>query len=121
MDFVIEYWYIVVAAVAVVAIAGVAVYRFAGLPTERQLKKVQEWLLYAVTMAEKELGSGTGRLKLRYVYDWFLQTFPWLAKLISFELFSSMVDDVLEEMRKMLDSNVAVSAYVWDDKREVSA
>ena len=102
-----ENWFIIVALIAVLGVSGVAVYRFFGLPTEQQLTKVREWLLYAVSIAEKELGSGTGKLKLRYVYDWFLNTFPWLAKLISFEDFSKLVDEALEEMEEMLETNKA--------------
>ncbi len=112
MEFILENWPIIVAAIAVVAVAAVAVARFVGLPTEAQLSKVREWLLWAVTEAEKDLGGGTGQLKLRQVYDLFVTRFPWLAKLISFELFSNMVDEALEEMREMLDTNQAVKAFV---------
>lgn len=73
---------------------------------------IGRWLLWAVTEAEKDLGGGTGKLKLRQVYDLFVTRFPWLAKLVSFELFSDMVDDALEEMREMLDTNQAVKAFV---------
>ena len=59
-----------------------------------------------------ELGSGTGKLKLRYVYDMFIAKFPWLGKVVSFEMVSMMVDDALEEMRVMLESNKAVKEYV---------
>ena len=72
LDFLIENWPVLVALLAVLAAAGVAVYRFVGLPTEAQLDKVREWLLWAVTEAEKELGGGTGALKLRQVYDLFV-------------------------------------------------
>lgn len=65
MEFILENWPIIVAAIAVVAVAAVAVARFVGLPTESQLAKVREWLLWAVTEAEKDLGGGTGQLKLR--------------------------------------------------------
>lgn len=112
MDFIVENWAVFVAALAVLAVAIIAIVRFAGLPTASQLAKVKEWLLWAVTEAEKELGGGTGQLKLRQVYDLFVTRFPWLAKLISFELFSTMVDDALEDMRKMLDTNTAVAAFV---------
>ena len=112
MEFIIENWPIIVAAAAAVSAAVVAVVRFAGLPTEGQLAKVREWLVWAVTEAEKDLGGGTGQLKLRQVYDLFVTRFPWLAKLISFELFSNMVDEALEEMREMLDTNQAVKAFV---------
>lgn len=112
MEFIIENWPIIVAALAAVAVLTAAVVTFAGLPTEAQLAKVKEWLLWAVTEAEKDLGGGTGKLKLRQVYDLFVTRFPWLAKLVSFELFSDMVDEALEQMREMLDTNEAVKAFV---------
>ena len=111
MDFIMENWPLLVAAAAIV---GAAV----GLPTEKQLAKVKEWLLWAVTEAEKDLGGGTGKLKLRQVYDLFVQRFPWLAKAVSFELFSSLVDEALEEMREMLDNNQAVKAFVEGPSNE---
>lgn len=112
MDFIVENWAVFVAALAVLAVAIIAIVRFVGLPTASQLAKVKEWLLWAVTEAEKDLGGGTGKLKLRQVYDLFVTRFPWLAKLVSFELFSDMVDEALEQMREMLDTNEAVKAFV---------
>lgn len=112
MEFIINYWYIIVAVIAALVVAGVAIYRYFGLPSDAQLAKVREWLLWAVTEAEKELGGGTGKLKLRQVYDLFVTRFPWLAKVVSFELFSDMVDDTLDEMREMLQNNKAVQQLV---------
>lgn len=112
MEFIINYWYIIVAAIAALVVAGVAIYRYFGLPSDAQLAKVREWLLWAVTEAEKELGGGTGKLKLRQVYDLFVTRFPWLARIVPFDLFSSMVDDALEDMREMLKTNQAVKAHV---------
>ena len=112
MEFIVDNWAVIVAAIAILAVAIVAIVRFVGLPTASQLAKVKEWLLWAVTEAEKELGGGTGQLKLRQVYDLFVTRFPWLAKLISFELFSTMVDEALDEMRHLLDTNTAVAAFV---------
>lgn len=112
MEFIINYWYIIVAVIAALVVAGVAIYRYFGLPSDAQLAKVREWLLWAVTEAEKELGGGTGKLKLRQVYDLFVTRFPWLAKVVSFELFSDMVDDALDEMREMLKNNKAVQQLV---------
>ena len=76
------------------------------------LDKVREWLLYATTLAEKELGSGTGKIKLRYVYDMFTVKFPWLVKVVSFEVFSNLVDEVLDDMNNLLATNTAVEQYV---------
>ena len=112
MNFIIENWYIILALAAVLGVAVWYVYRYFNLPSEAQLAKVREWLLWAVTEAEKELGGGTGKLKLRQVYDLFVTRFPWLARIVPFDLFSSMVDDALEDMREMLKTNQAVKAHV---------
>jgi hypothetical protein len=60
IEFLASYWFILVAALAVGAVAGAAIFYFVKLPSKEQLNKVEEWLLYAVTEAEKQLGSGTG-------------------------------------------------------------
>ena len=96
-----------------------AVYVFVKMPSDKQLNKVREWLLYAVTKAEKELGGGTGQIKLRYVYDMFVARFAWLARVISFEAFSMMVDEALERMKKMLESNKAMQELVNGEAGEV--
>ena len=77
-----------------------------------QRKNIKEWLLYAVVEAEKNLGSKTGKIKLRQVYDEFIKTFPIISKIISFNLFSKFVDTSLIEMKKILDSNTKISQYV---------
>lgn len=112
MDYLINNWPLVVATIAVLIVAIVSVLNFFQKPTEEQIAALKEWLLFAVTEAEKALGSGTGKLKLRYVYDMFLDKFPFLSKFISFEDFSKYVDEALEEMKKLLESNEKVKKYV---------
>ena len=58
MEFIINNWYIILAIAAILGVAVVAVIRYFKLPSEAQLAKVREWLLWAVTEAEKELGYG---------------------------------------------------------------
>ena len=112
METIINNWYIILALAALLGVAAWYVYRYFNLPSEAQLAKVREWLLWAVTEAEKELGGGTGKLKLRQVYDLFVTRFPWLARIVPFDLFSDMVDDALDEMREMLKNNQAVKIHV---------
>jgi hypothetical protein len=112
MSFIVENWYIIVAAIVIVAVGVAAAVRFLKQPSDEQLDKVREWLLYATTLAEKELGGGTGKLKLRYVYGLFVDKFTWVAKVISFETFSELVDEALGQMNKLLTSNTAVQLYV---------
>ncbi len=112
MEFLASYWFLIVIAIAIIAVGGYAIYTFIKRPTTEQITKVKEWLLYAVTEAEKELGSGTGQIKLRYVYDMFIVKFPWLAKTISFESFSVLVDEVLEKFKGLLEQNEKLQTYV---------
>jgi hypothetical protein len=86
------------------------------LGKEKQLMKVKEWLLFAVIQAEKELGNNTGQLKLRMVYGQFIDKFKMLSLLITFEEFSKAVDESLESMRSMLESNQAVKKLIEGDK-----
>lgn len=117
VEFLIAYWWLLIIAVAVFAVAGYAVYIFVKMPSNSQITKVKEWLLWAVTEAERELGSGTGQLKLRYVYDMFIVKFPSIAKVISFEAFSLMVDEVLEKFRDLFDKNQSLQNYITGDKQ----
>ena len=75
-------------------------------------KRIKKWLLQAVVQAEKDLGSGTGKVKLSTVYDMFIVRFPIVSKLISFNTFSSFVDDVLVTMRELLESNKSLKEYI---------
>ena len=112
MKFLVDNWALLVALVAILVMVGLTVYSFVKKPSTEQLQSVKEWLLFAVTEAEKKLGGGTGQLKLRFVYDMFVDKFPYVSDIISFEFFSDLVDEALEKMREMLKSNKAVSSYV---------
>lgn len=97
--------------IAVCAVA-IGIYMFCKLEKEKQIKIVKEWLLLAVVKAEKELGGGTGQLKLRYVYDLFLDKFKILSYMISFQQFSLLVDTVLITMKDLIESNKKVEEYI---------
>ena len=118
MDFIINNWQLIIAAIAIISVVITSVYNFIKMPRSRALEQVQEWLLLAVAEAEKEFGSGTGQLKLRYVYDLFINRFPSLAKIISFEYFSQLVDKALEKFNNILSSNKQVQNYVNPVKEE---
>lgn len=112
MKWLIDNWSLLVVILAVVILGIVYVRKFVEMPSEAQIKKVKEWLLYAVVMAEKELGGGTGQIKLRYVYNLFIEKFPALVSVIPFEMFSYLVDEALEQMKHLLDTNLDIKAYV---------
>ena len=76
------------------------------------LKGFKDWLVWAVAEAEKMLGSGTGQLKLRYVYDLAVARFPIMAKLMPFTMFSRLVDAALEVMKDMIANNKSIAEAI---------
>lgn len=112
MKWLIDNWSFLV--VVICAIIAIVVYlnRFIALPSGEQLNKVKQWLLYAVIEAEKQYQGGTGALKLRAVYNQFCQVFPSLVPVISFEIFSELVDEALEQMKHLLETNLDIAYYV---------
>lgn len=103
---------LIIGIIGLVAVVVLCVYEFVKLGKEKQLKMTKEWLLYMVIEAEKQLGEGTGAVKLRMVYNMFTDKFKFLSILLSFEQFSEMVDEVLEKMRLMLASNQQLKEYI---------
>lgn len=115
MTFITQNWTLILAALCLLVV-GIAMGYFLRLPSKVQIKKVKEWLLFACVTAEKELGGGTGQIKLRYVYDMFINKFPLVARVISFDTFSFWVDAALVEMRTILETNIEVQELVRGEK-----
>ena len=80
MEFLETNWLSLVIVLIILVAVAYCVYFFIKRPTSEQIKSIKEWLLWAVTEAEKNLGSGTGQLKLRYVYNMFIERFRGLSK-----------------------------------------
>lgn len=116
MEFLVSNWILIVVLIAIIGVSGYIAYTFIKKPTSEQISKVKEWLLYAVAAAEKELGSGTGQIKLRYVYDMFIAKFPYLVKVIPFDTFSLLVDESLDKFKVMLESNNNLQSYITQKK-----
>lgn len=94
--------YIIIAALVAVFLVVLTIY----------LMGFKNWLVWAVSEAEKVLGSGTGQLKLRLVYDMAVARFPIVAKLIPFKLFSNMVDTALKIMNEMIKNNASIAEAI---------
>lgn len=114
MKWIIDNWSMLVVIACAIAVVVVYVQKFTKLPTDAQLAKVKEWLLFAVIETEKQYQGGTGALKLRAAYNQFCQVFPSLVPLISFDLFAKMVDEALEQMKHLLETNLNIASYVED-------
>lgn len=102
---------VIIVAVAAILI-GIFVLWFLKLGKEKQIQIIQEWLLLAVVKAEKELGNGTGQIKLRFVYDLFLDKFKFVSMFITFAQFSDLVDMALITMKEMISNNNQVKEYI---------
>lgn len=112
LHWVIENWYFIVTGAVLIGMGIVTIFEFFQMPQKSQVAKVKQWLLLAVVEAEKQLGVGTGQLKLRKVYDWFVQRFPSLAVHISFDTFAAWVDEALEEMQSLIKENSNIQKYL---------
>ena len=118
MDWLVENWFLLVVLITCVITVISLVIQFLGQPTIEQQDKVKEWLVWACIEAEKELQSGTGKLKLRQVYNMFcaVPAFTWVARVVSFELFSDWVSDALVTAKEMLINNAKLAELVYGDK-----
>lgn len=114
VEFLANNWSIIIAVIAILVVAGVAVYKFLQLPTNAQIEKVKKCLLAWVISAEADLGGGTGKVKLSVVYGYFVTAFPILKNFVSFETFSRWVDEALDIMREMLKENTNLKQVVED-------
>lgn len=114
LGFIMNNWLTIILSIAALAVFVVKVVQFVRSPSDKQIENLKEWLKLAVTEAEAALGSGTGQLKLREVYDMAVEKFPWVGEFITFETFSTWVDEALEWMNNQLESNENVKAYVID-------
>ena len=114
MEWLVDNWSLLV--VLVCAIGGVVFgcKKFVQSGKTNQLKKVKEWLLFACVEAERDFGSGKGQLKLRYVYDMFVEKFGVIKYIVTFEEFSNMVDEVLESAIEFFENRQIENKPVAD-------
>ena len=120
MNFLIENWYLLVGAFALINFGIWLIYGFLKLPTDKQTEKIKQWLIWACIEAEKALQSGTGQAKLRKVYDAFIavRAFSWVAKIISFNTFSVYVSEALVEAKRMIINSSSLAEYVYGEHAE---
>lgn len=112
MKWLIDNWSFLVVLACAVVVAVVYINKFIHIPNNEQLAKLKQWLLYAVIEAEKQYQGGTGALKLRAVYNEFCKIFPSLVPIVPFEVFSELVDEALEQMKHLLETNLDIATYI---------
>jgi len=102
---------VILGLIILAVLVGIMGYNFGKQDKETKIANIKQWLKFAVVEAEKALGSGTGQLKLRYVYDLAVKQFPWIVTLVTFEIFSGWVDEALDWMKDQLKQNAAIDEY----------
>lgn len=112
MKWIIENWSLLIVIVSAAAVVMAFIKRFSELPSQEQIYKVKQWLLWAVILAERDFSSGCGVLKLRHVYDLFIKAFPSLTPIVPFDIFKIWVDEALEQMRHLIETNKNIKDYI---------
>lgn len=106
INFVLEYWYILVAFLACGAFGGIKAYLFVKLSPDDQMAKIKEMIYSLVLEAEKLLGSSTGEAKFAQVISWIYERFPFdLVKLISQEQLKELIEDAVTRMKEYFEKN----------------
>ena len=110
LTFIATYWFELLIGCILLGAIGTSIYKFSKLPIDKKYSRIRAWLLYAVTQAEKDWGSGTGPIKLSQVYNMFVARYPFIKTFISLETFDALVDSALKEMRELLKKEEVVAA-----------
>lgn len=118
VNFIAENWFLIVFALIAIIFVTCSIIRFIHMPTAKQIENLMEWLKIAVVEAEKQFQSGTGQLKLRAVYESAVIAFPWIAKYMTFEKFSQLVDIALVWMREQIEQNEKIREYIEGNEKD---
>ena len=116
MEVLIEYWDLILICVGALGFVSLWFYHFVTTPSDKQLEKVKQWLIYACIEAEILMKSKTGQLKIRYVYDKFNDRFKWISLVISFEQFTSLLEVALKEAKHLIETNQNIKEYIEGEK-----
>lgn len=118
VNFIAENWFLIVFALVAIIFVTCSIVKFIHMPTAKQIENLMEWLKIAVVEAEKQFQSGTGQLKLRAVYESAVIAFPWIAKYMTFEKFSQLVDIALVWMREQIEQNEKIREYIEGNEKD---
>ena len=112
VEFLQQYWLIIIFALAA---AGTLIYIIIKEP-----QRIKQWLIWACAQAELALGSGTGMLKLREVYDMFITQYPIFSKIIPFSVFQRWTEEALLVFKQWLESNATAQKMFCPQQGEAN-
>jgi len=105
LDFIINYWQVIIVAIILIVVIIIKL-------KEMWNGNIIEWLVSICAEMERELGPGTGRLKLAGAYEIFINTFPIASKFMSAEFFAVLVDEALEILDETIAQNDKIKRYI---------
>lgn len=111
MEMLFQNYKLILGVIVLLVAIGFATYKFITQPTSKQKEQIKVVLLSMVIYAEKEFSSGTGKLKLSYVYSELVTKLPYL-RYVPFYVIESLINETLEEMRHLLETNPKVAQLV---------
>lgn len=95
-------WELVLVLIVLMSFAILKVVQFLRTPPKKRQELILLWLVQAVVLAEQKFGSGTGSVKLSYVYKLFIDKYGFLGSLVSQTVFEKLVDKALKTMEDTL-------------------
>ena len=107
---------LVLGLIVLVIVIGFGVFKFITQPTSKQKEQLRVVLLELVLLAEKVYGSSTGKVKLSFVYSELVVKFPYL-RYVPFSVIEKLIDETLEEMRHLLETNPKVAELIKDNSK----
>lgn len=106
---------LLVAALITFILVATFVIKYLSTPTEKRKDMILTWLLHSVIEAERMLGSKTGQVKFAQVYDTYLKQFPVMSKFFPKEVFVELVNEALNQMKHLIETNIQVKQYIEGD------
>ena len=91
--------------IALAALIGVAVYKFAKATPEKRRQLIGQLLYTLAVEAERLYGGKTGQIKKMQVIAWFYARYKWLSLFLSEEILSKWIDDTVTKMNNWMKLN----------------
>ena len=95
----------VILALAVIAAAVVFVVTLIQASPARRREILNSVLMSLAVEAERLYGAKTGQLKKQQVIAWLYARYKWMTRLVSEEMLSKLIDEVVEKMNAWMKSN----------------
>ena len=91
--------------IALAALIGVAVYKFAKATPEKRRQLIGQLLYTLAVEAERLYGSKTGQVKKMQVIAWFYARYKWLSWFVTEKTLGDWIDETVASMNEWMKSN----------------